>query len=156
MKIIILGAGQVGGTLAEHLADEQNDITVVDERAATLKRLQERLDIRTVLGNGAHPSALLNAGAEDADMLIAVTDSDEINMLACSVAFTLYRTPTKISRVRSADYLAKHQALFESGSIPVDGAFYRVEHDELHDPDVATHSLFKTNQAPREVAGLPE
>ena len=84
MKIIILGAGQVGGTLAEHLADEQNDITVVDERAATLKRLQERLDIRTVLGNGAHPSALLNAGAEDADMLIAVTDSDEINMLACS------------------------------------------------------------------------
>ena len=120
MKIIILGAGQVGGTLAEHLADEQNDITVVDERAATLKRLQERLDIRTVLGNGAHPSALLNAGAEDADMLIAVTDSDEINMLACSVAFTLYRTPTKISRVRSADYLAKHQALFESGSIPVD------------------------------------
>ena len=120
MKIIILGAGQVGGTLAEHLADEQNDITVVDEHAATLKRLQERLDIRTVLGNGAHPSALLNAGAEDADMLIAVTDSDEINMLACSVAFTLYRTPTKISRVRSADYLAKHQALFESGSIPVD------------------------------------
>ena len=120
MKIIILGAGQVGGTLAEHLADEQNDITVVDEHAATLKRLQERLDIRTVLGNGAHPSTLLNAGAEDADMLIAVTDSDEINMLACSVAFTLYRTPTKISRVRSADYLVKHKALFESGAIPVD------------------------------------
>ena len=88
MKIIILGAGQVGGTLAEHLADEQNDITVVDEQAATLKRLQERLDIRTVLGNGAHPSTLMSAGAEDADMLIAVTDSDEINMLACSVAFT--------------------------------------------------------------------
>ena len=120
VKIIILGAGQVGGTLAEHLADEQNDITVVDEQAATLKRLQERLDIRTVLGNGAHPSTLMSAGAEDADMLIAVTDSDEINMLACSVAFTLYRTPTKISRVRSADYLAKHKALFESGAIPVD------------------------------------
>ena len=120
VKIIILGAGQVGGTLAEHLADEQNDITVVDEHAATLKRLQERLDIRTVLGNGAHPSTLMNAGAEDADMLIAVTDSDEINMLACSVVFTLYRTPTKISRVRSADYLAKHKALFESGAIPVD------------------------------------
>ena len=102
VKIIILGAGQVGGTLAEHLADEQNDITVVDEHAATLKRLQERLDIRTVLGNAAHPSTLLDAGAEDADMLIAVTDSDEVNMLACSVAFTLYRTPTKISRVRSS------------------------------------------------------
>ncbi|MDG1931853.1 MAG: Trk system potassium transporter TrkA [Luminiphilus sp.] len=120
MKIIILGAGQVGGTLAEHLADEQNDITVVDEHAATLKRLQERLDIRTVLGNAAHPSTLLDAGAEDADMLIAVTDSDEVNMLACSVAFTLYRTPTKISRVRSTDYLAKHKALFDSGAIPVD------------------------------------
>ena len=120
MKIIILGAGQVGGTLAEHLADEQNDITVVDERAATLKRLQERLDIRTVLGNGAHPSTLMSAGANDADMLIAVTDSDEINMLACSVAFTLFRTPTKISRVRSTDYLSEHAALFESGAIPVD------------------------------------
>ena len=79
MKIIILGAGQVGGTLAEHLADEKNDITVVDEQATTLKRLQERLDIRTVLGNGAHPVTLMNAGAEDADMLIAVTDSDESN-----------------------------------------------------------------------------
>ena len=120
MKIIILGAGQVGGTLAEHLADEQNDITVVDERAATLKRLQERLDIRTVLGNGAHPTTLMNAGADDADMLIAVTDSDEINMLACSVAFTLFRTPTKISRVRSTDYLSEHAALFASGAIPVD------------------------------------
>jgi len=120
VKIIILGAGQVGGTLAEHLADEQNDITVVDEHAATLKRLQERLDIRTVLGNGAHPATLLNAGAEDADMLIAVTASDEINMLACSVAFTLYRTPTKISRIRSAKYISEQTALFESGAIPVD------------------------------------
>ena len=120
MKIIILGAGQVGGTLAEHLADEKNDITVVDEQTSTLKRLAERLDVRTVLGNGAHPSTLMDAGAENADMLIAVTDSDEINMLACSVAFTLYRTPTKISRVRSANYLEEHQALFDSGAIPVD------------------------------------
>ena len=120
MKIIILGAGQVGATLAEHLADEKNDITVIDEHAATLKRLQERLDLRTVLGHGAHPSTLMNAGAEDADMLIAVTDSDEINMLACSVAFTLFKTPTKISRVRSADYLSEQAGLFESGAIPVD------------------------------------
>ena len=120
MKIIILGAGQVGGTLAEHLADEQNDITVVDEQTSTLKRLAERLDVRTVLGNGAHPGTLMDAGADNADMLIAVTDSDEINMLACTVAFTLYRTPTKISRVRSANYLAEHRALFESGAIPVD------------------------------------
>ena len=120
MKIIILGAGQVGGTLAEHLADEQNDITVVDSQANTLRALQERLDIRTVHGDAAHPSTLLNAGAKDADMLIAVTNSDEINMLACTVAFTLYRTPTKISRIRSTDYLAQSKALFDSGAIPVD------------------------------------
>ena len=118
MKIIILGAGQVGGTLAEHLADEKNDITVVDEQAATLKRLQERLDIRTVLGNGAHPVTLMNAGAEDADMLIAVTDSDEINMLACSVAFTLYRTPTKISRKRSANTLRSTKPFLNQGRYP--------------------------------------
>lgn len=120
MKIIILGAGQVGGTLAEHLADEENDITVVDSESTTLRRLQERLDIRTVLGDAAHPSTLLNAGAPDADMLIAVTNSDEINMLACSVAFTLYRTPMKISRIRSSDYLDHGGALFRSGAIPVD------------------------------------
>ena len=115
MKIIILGAGQVGGTLAEHLADEQNEITVVDSEASTLRALQERLDIRTVLGDAAHPSTLFNAGAEHAEMLIAVTNSDEMNMLACQIAFTLYRTPTKISRVRSGDYLEKAKELFDSG-----------------------------------------
>ncbi|MBL6695080.1 MAG: Trk system potassium transporter TrkA, partial [Luminiphilus sp.] len=120
MKIIILGAGQVGGTLAEHLADEQNEITVVDSEASTLRALQERLDIRTVLGDAAHPSTLFNAGAEHAEMLIAVTNSDEMNMLACQIAFTLYRTPTKISRVRSGDYLEKAKELFDSGAIAVD------------------------------------
>jgi trk system potassium uptake protein TrkA len=120
VKIIILGAGQVGGTLAEHLADEQNEITVVDSEASTLRALQERLDIRTVLGDAAHPSTLFNAGAEHAEMLIAVTNSDEMNMLACQIAFTLYRTPTKISRVRSGDYLEKAKELFDSGAIAVD------------------------------------
>lgn len=120
MKIIILGAGQVGGTLAEHLADEQNEITVVDSEASTLRALQERLDIRTVLGDAAHPSTLFNAGAEHAEMLIAVTNSDEMNMLACQIALTLYRTPTKISRVRSGDYLEKAKELFDSGAIAVD------------------------------------
>jgi trk system potassium uptake protein TrkA len=120
VKIIILGAGQVGGTLAEHLADEQNEITVVDSEASTLRALQERLDIKTVLGDAAHPSTLFNAGAEHAEMLIAVTNSDEMNMLACQIAFTLYRTPTKISRVRSGDYLEKAKELFDSGAIAVD------------------------------------
>ena len=95
MKIIILGAGQVGGTLAEHLANEQNDITVVDTDGEKLRLLQDRLDIGTVAGGASHPNTLLKAGAEDADMLIAVTNSDEINMMACQVAHTLFNTPPK-------------------------------------------------------------
>ncbi len=120
MKIIILGAGQVGGTLTEHLADEQNDVTVVDNSDAALRQLQERLDIRTVKGDASKPTTLADAGAEDADMLIAVTDSDEVNMLACTIAYTLYRTPTKICRIREVDYLNEDKKLFQSGAIPVD------------------------------------
>ena len=120
MKIIILGAGQVGGTLTEHLADEQNDVTVVDSSDSALRQLQERLDIRTVKGDASRPTTLADAGAEDADMLIAVTDSDEVNMLACTIAYTLYRTPTKICRIREVDYLNEDKKLFQSGAIPVD------------------------------------
>ena len=120
MKIIILGAGQVGGTLTEHLADEQNDVTVVDSSDSALRQLQERLDIRTVKGDASKPTTLADAGAEDADMLIAVTDSDEVNMLACTIAYTLYRTPTKICRIREVDYLNEDKKLFQSGAIPVD------------------------------------
>lgn len=120
MKIIILGAGQVGGTLTEHLADEQNDVTVVDSSESALRQLQERLDIRTVKGDASKPTTLADAGAEDADMLIAVTDSDEVNMLACTIAYTLYRTPTKICRIREVDYLNEDKKLFQSGAIPVD------------------------------------
>ena len=120
MKIIILGAGQVGGTLAEHLANEQNDITVVDTDGEKLRALQDRLDIGTVAGGASHPNTLYKAGAEDADMLIAVTNSDEINMMACQVAHTLFKTPTKISRVRSPNYLAHQDQLFNRDHIPVD------------------------------------
>ncbi len=119
MKIIILGAGQVGGTLAEHLAIEQNDVTVVDTNADKLHALQDRLDLGTVTGHASHPNTLYRAGAEDADMLIAVTNSDEINMMACQIAYTLFKTPTKISRVRSPNYLA-HQEIFDSKHVPVD------------------------------------
>jgi trk system potassium uptake protein TrkA len=120
MKIIILGAGQVGGTLAEHLANEQNDIIVVDTDGDKLRSLQDRLDIGTVVGGASHPDTLYDAGAEDADMLIAVTNSDEINMMACQVAYTLFKTPTKISRVRSPNYLAHQEQLFNREHIPVD------------------------------------
>ncbi|KAA0020508.1 Trk system potassium transporter TrkA [Salinicola corii] len=119
MKIIILGAGQVGGTLAEHLANEENDITVVDINEERLRELQNRLDIRTVIGTASYPNILRQAGGEDADMLIAVTSSDEINMVACQVAHTLFRTPTKIGRVRSTAYLTR-KSLFSNDAIPVD------------------------------------
>jgi trk system potassium uptake protein TrkA len=119
MKIIILGAGQVGGTLAEHLAGEANDITVVDTDAERLRNLGDRLDIRTVQGRGSFPTVLRQAGADDADMLVAVTNSDETNMVACQVAYTLFHTPTKIARVRESAYLTR-SGLFNNDAIPVD------------------------------------
>lgn len=119
MKIIILGAGQVGGTLAEHLASEANDITVVDTDGDRLRDLGDRLDIRTVQGRGSFPNVLRQAGADDADMLVAVTSSDETNMIACQVAYTLFHTPTKIARIREAAYLTR-AGLFDNDAIPVD------------------------------------
>ncbi|ALG67502.1 Trk system potassium transporter TrkA [Beggiatoa leptomitoformis] len=119
MKIIILGAGQVGTSLANNLSVEANDITVVDQNASLLQNLQDHLDLRTIHGHAAHPSVLLKAGAEDADMLIAVTNSDETNMIACQIAHTLFHTPTKIARVREADYI-KHKDLFAPGALAVD------------------------------------
>ncbi|OOZ41259.1 Trk system potassium transport protein TrkA [Solemya pervernicosa gill symbiont] len=119
MKIIILGAGQVGASVAHNLASEANDITVVDQRSEILRDLQDRLDLRTVAGYAAHPDVLIRAGAEDADMILAVTNSDETNMVACQVAYTLFRTPTKIARVRSVEFLA-HPRLFSQESLPID------------------------------------
>lgn len=119
VKIIILGAGQVGGTLAENLAREANDITVVDKNAQHLADLQERLDIRTVHGFASHPDVLKRAGAHDAEMIIAVTDSDETNMLACRIAQVLFNTPTKIARVRSHEYL-REKKLFDGDALSVD------------------------------------
>jgi trk system potassium uptake protein TrkA len=120
VKIIILGAGQVGGTAAEQLAREQaNDVTVVDTRDEVLRDLQDRLDIRTVSGNAAHPATLLAAGIQNADLLVALTSSDEVNMIACQIAWTLFRTPTKIARIRSGDYYGRPE-LFGENAIPVD------------------------------------
>jgi len=119
MKIIILGAGQVGTSVAANLVSEANDITVVDQNPDLLKDLQDRFDLRTVFGHGAHPDVLLRAGAEDADMILAVTNSDETNMVACQVAYTLFHTPTKIARVRSQGFL-DHPKLFGPEALPID------------------------------------
>ena len=119
MKIIILGAGEVGGNLAQNLTQEASDITVVDHDADRLRELQDRYDIRTVRGQASHPDVLRSAGAEDADMLIAVTNSDEVNMVACQVAYTVFHTPTKIARIRSTAYL-DHKSIFRNEAMPVD------------------------------------
>jgi len=119
MKIIILGAGQVGSSLAENLTSEANDITIVDTNETILHALQDRLDLRTVAGLASHPDILRQAGADDADMLIAVTDSDETNMIACQVAYTLFHTPTKIARIRAVEYL-NEKPLFSQEALPID------------------------------------
>ncbi|MBT8125801.1 MAG: Trk system potassium transporter TrkA [Gammaproteobacteria bacterium] len=119
MKIIILGAGQVGGSLALSLANENNDITLVDTNAMVLQDIQDRADLRTIIGEASHPSVLSQAGAKDADMIIALTNSDETNMVACQVAYTLFHTPTKIARIRAVEYLT-YSDLFVQEALPVD------------------------------------
>ena len=104
MKILILGAGQVGSTLAENLAQEAFDITIVDNDPRKLVELRDRLDIQTVEGQASHPNVLRRAGADDTDLLIAVTNSDEVNMVACQVCYSLFRTPTKIARIRDTAF----------------------------------------------------
>lgn len=119
MKILILGAGQVGTTVAESLVGEANDITIVDTDAAKLRLLQDRLDLRTLVGNASHPSVLEQAGIADADMVLAVTQSDEVNMVACKLAASLHNTPTKIARIRATDYL-EHPEIFSDKNFCVD------------------------------------
>ncbi|MCA3179646.1 MAG: Trk system potassium transporter TrkA [Burkholderiaceae bacterium] len=119
MKIVILGAGRVGASVAESLVSEQNDITVVDTDPARLAELQDRLDLRTVTGNAAQPSVLRNAGADDADMLIATTQSDETNLVACHLAAQVFNVPTRIARVRGADFQDNPELVGE-GAFSVD------------------------------------
>jgi len=121
LKIIILGAGQVGSSVAESLVSEANDITMVDVDPERLALLQDRLDLRTVVGNASHPSVLVGAGAEDADMVLAVTAQDETNLVACKLAATMFNTPTKIARIRSSEYLA-HPEIFSTVNFSVDFA----------------------------------
>ena len=120
MKILILGAGQVGRTAAHHLSrEEANEVTVVDTNEDVLRDLQDRLDVRTVAGNAALPTVLEAAGAAEAEVLVALTSSDEVNVMACEVAFTLFRTPTKIARIRAAEYASRPE-LFRTDGLSVD------------------------------------
>lgn len=121
MRIVICGAGQVGYGIAEKLAAERNDVCVIDQSPKLIALIRERLDVRGIVGHGAHPEVLAAAGIEQADMLIAVTLADEVNMIACQVAHSLFNVPTKIARVRAQSYLAPHwQDLFSREAIPID------------------------------------
>jgi len=105
MHIVILGAGQVGASVAEALASEANDITIVDQNREALAALADRLDVRTLAGNAAYPSVLREAGIGDADMLVAVTQSDQTNLVACKIARSMFNVTTRIARLRSPDFL---------------------------------------------------
>ena len=120
MKIIIIGAGQVGGTLAENLVGEKNDITLIDTNSETLRELQDKMDLRVVVGQGCHPDILKQAGAEDAELVVAVTNDDATNMIACQICYSLFNTANKIARIRSSQILKYQKELFQNKNIPVD------------------------------------
>ncbi len=120
MKIIVLGAGRTGSSVARNLASENNDVVVVDVNPHLLQELQDRVDISTVCGMGVHPEVLERAGAAKADLLIAAMPRDEDNMLVCQVAWSLYKLPVKIARVRDTDYLKHEEQLFSPKDICID------------------------------------
>ncbi len=121
MKVIVCGAGQVGFNIARHLAMENNDVTVIDQSAELIARVSDTLDANGVVGHASHPEVLEGAGIADADMIIAVTYADEVNMIACQVAHSLFDVPTKIARVRQQSYLAPMWAnLFSRDHMPID------------------------------------
>lgn len=121
MKVIICGAGQVGYNIARYLSNEGNDITVIDQRPDLIRNLASTLDVKAVVGYASHPNVLEAAGASDADMIIAVTAADEVNMVACHVAHTLFQVPKKIARIRSQVYQdAQWKHFFSPEEMPID------------------------------------
>lgn len=121
MRVIICGAGQVGYGIAERLAAEQNDVSVIDTSADLIRSVRDNLDVRGFVGHGSHPEMLQKAGAQEADMIIAVTLHDEVNMVACQVAHSLFNVPTKIARIRAQAYLQPHYMdLFSRDHLPID------------------------------------
>ncbi|HCO90528.1 MAG TPA: Trk system potassium transport protein TrkA, partial [Alphaproteobacteria bacterium] len=121
MKVIVCGAGQVGFNIAKQLAAEQNDVTVIDQSPQLIRRISDSLDVQGIVGYASYPDVLDRAGANDADMIIAVTQNDEVNMVACQVAHSLFNVPTKIARIRAQSYLwPMWQDLFTRDHMPID------------------------------------
>ena len=121
MKVIVCGAGQVGTSIVRHLVAESNDVTVIDQSAELIHKIGDSMDVKAMEGFASHPDVLEAAGAENADMIIAVTYADEVNMVACQVAHSLFEVPTKIARVRHQSYLKPIWAdLFSRDHMPID------------------------------------
>ncbi|MEO1043043.1 MAG: Trk system potassium transporter TrkA [Pseudomonadota bacterium] len=121
MRVIICGAGRVGTGIAERLADEDANVTVIDRSPELIRSITERLDVRGVVGSGSFPDVLMEAGGQEADMLIAVTYSDEVNIVACQIAHSVFNVPTKIARIRARSYLETRYAdVFSRENIPID------------------------------------
>ncbi|MGF1543609.1 MAG: Trk system potassium transporter TrkA [Parvularculaceae bacterium] len=121
MRVIVCGAGRVGFGIARRLSRENNDVTVIDQSKPLVRAIAERLDVRGVIGNGSYPEVLAEAGARDADMIVAVTYSDEVNMIACQIAHTLFKVPSKLARIRAAEYLdRRYSDLFSRNAMPID------------------------------------
>ena len=121
MKVIVCGAGQVGFNIAKHLADQNNDVTVIDRSKSLIRKISESLDVQAVVGHASDPTMLSQVGAADAELLVAVTQSDEVNMVACQVAHSLFSVPTKVARIRNQAYLKKGWGdLFSRDNMPID------------------------------------
>ena len=121
MQVIVCGAGQVGFNIARYLSGENNDVTVVDQHPDLIRKINESLDVQAIVGHASHPDVLDQAGAYDADMIIAVTHADEVNMVACQVADAVFNVPKKIARVRSQNYMAPQwKGLFSPENLPID------------------------------------
>ncbi|MDM7459572.1 MAG: Trk system potassium transporter TrkA [Paracoccus sp. (in: a-proteobacteria)] len=121
MKIIICGAGQVGWQIARHLSGERNDVTIIDNNGELVRRATDALDVQGVAGFASHPDILDRAGARDADLIIAATHSDEVNMVTCQIAHSVFQVPRKIARLRSSAYLeAIYSDLYRTDHLPID------------------------------------
>jgi len=121
MRVIVCGAGKVGTSIAEQLVNQNNDVTVIDQSEELISKLSEEVDLNTIVGSASHPSILEKAGAKTADMIIAVTLQDEINMVACQMAHTFFKIPRKIARLRSEDFLNPiWRSLYNADNMPID------------------------------------
>jgi len=121
LKIVICGAGQVGASIAQHLASEDNDVTVIDIDETLIEKIRDTLDVTTIVGYASHPAILQRAGAAEADMIIAVTRHDEVNMVACQVAHSMFHVPMKIARVRNQNYLdPEWSEMYRADHLPID------------------------------------